>query len=258
MAVSIVRYVESRARVYRYTWRGTVISSFLNPIMYLAAMGLGLGTLVDTGSNPLVDEGISYISFLAPGLLAATMMMSASADSAWPVMAGFKWTKTYYAALATPLRVRDLVLGHLTFGAARLAFIATVFVLISAVFGAIPLGLGLVAVLPAILTGLAFAAPVMAYTAVLNKDNGLANLFRFGIVPMFLFSGTFFPITQLPGWLQPVAYLTPLWHGVALCRGIALQVGTHFHPVVHLLALATFIAVGSALAVRYLTRRMVA
>jgi lipooligosaccharide transport system permease protein len=252
-----LRYFEAQARVYRHTWRGTVISSFANPVMFLAAMGLGLGALVDENAGRGAIEGVTYLQFLAPGLMAATTMQAAAGDSAWPVMGGIKWSKTYMAALATPVRVADLVVGHLSFVAVRMAFVTTVFVVISALFGAMPLGWGMLATLPAILTGLAFSAPVFAYTASVERDTGLSNLFRFGIVPMFLFSGTFFPISQLPGWLQPVAAITPLWHGVELTRAAALQAAPQLPAAAHAAYLVLLAAGGTILAIRRLRIRLV-
>ena len=256
MALVAARYFESRALVYRRTWRGNVVTTFLNPVLYLAAMGLGLGTLVDEGAGREAVEGFAYLTYLAPGLLAATTMQTGAGDGAWPVMAGIKWTKTYEAVLATPLGIRDLVYGHVLWVAARLAFTALVFVVVMALFGAVSIGSGLIAVLPAVLTGLAFTAPVIAYTSTLRDVQGMASLFRFGIVPMFLFSGTFFPVTQLPDWLQPVAYATPLWHGVELTRGVALGIGTTWPPWINVAYLLAFVVVGTALAVRLLGRRM--
>ena len=256
MAVVAVRYFESRALVYRRTWRGNVVTTFLNPVLYLAAMGLGLGTLVDEGSGSDAVAGFAYLTYLAPGLLAATTMQTGAGDGSWPVMAGIKWQKTYEAALSTPVNVRDLVTGHLMWVTARLTFTALVFVIVMALFDAVSLGSGLLAIVPAVLTGLAFAAPITAYTATLKDVQGMVSLFRFGIVPMFLFSGTFFPITQLPGWLQPVAYLTPLWHGVELTRGVALDVGTTWDPWISVAYLLALVAVGLTLGVRFLGRRM--
>ena len=99
---------------YRRTWRGSIYSSVLNPVLYLGAMGLGLGTLVDKhGSSSL--GGVSYLAFLAPGLLAAAAMQTALGESTYPVLASVKWLKTYQAAAATPLRPADLFRGHLLF-----------------------------------------------------------------------------------------------------------------------------------------------
>ncbi len=255
MAAPALRVVEAHARVYRRTWRGSVISTFLSPAMYLLAMGIGLGALVDRGAGSAA-LGIPYLTFLAPGLLVAAAMQTGAGDGSWPVMAGIKWTKTYHATLATPIRVQDLVVGHVSWVGVRVTFVSVVFVLVMAAFGAVPVGAGLLAVVPAVLTGLAFTSPVTAYAAWLERDTGLSNLFRFGIVPMFLFSGTFFPITQLPGWMQPLAYLVPLWHGVELARGISLGLPMTFSPAIHVTYLLVWIAVGTVVGIRLFRRRL--
>ena len=121
-----LRVFESEARVYRRTWRGSVISSFLNPILYLAAMGVGLGSLVDQ-NLPGGVEGVSYLTFLAPGLLVANAMQTGAGEGAWKVMAGIKWQRHYEAILSTPVAVRDLVAGHLTWVAVRLLMVASIF-----------------------------------------------------------------------------------------------------------------------------------
>lgn len=249
-----LRVVEAGARRYRHTWRASVISSFLNPVLLLVAMGVGLGSLVDDRGGP---GGLPYLTWLAPGLLAAAAMQTAAGESAYPVMAGIKWIKTYDAALATPITVRDLVAGHLGWVTIRVTQVSVVFALVITVFGVTGPGQALLAAVPAVLTGVAFAGPVTAYTARLEDETGLSSLFRFGIVPLFLFSGTFFPISQLPDPVQPLAYATPLWHGVELARGFALGIPTTFPPLVHLGYLAVVAAGGSVLATRLLRRRMV-
>ena len=254
MTTPALRYFETRAVVYRHTWRGSVITTFINPILYLAAMGVGLGTLVDDGA---ALDGFRYLSFLAPGLLAATAMQTAAGDASYPVMAGIKWNRTFEAALATPIRVRDLVRGHLTWVTARVAFTSAVFAVVMAAFGAAPLWRSLLAVLPAVLTGMAFAAPTTAYTSKLKDPQGLAALFRFGVIPMFLFSGTFFPVGQLPDIIQPIAYVTPLWHGVQLCRAVALGIPTVTSPLVSVAYLLAWFIIGGIVATRFLRSRMV-
>lgn len=256
MALTSLRVAEAGARVYRRTWRGSVISTFLNPVLYLLAMGVGLGKLVDAEAGTATLD-LPYLTFLAPGLLAATAMQTAAGDSAYPVMAGIKWRKTYEAALATPLSVTDLVFGHLTWVGIRLTFVTTVYAAIMTLFGATTLGQGLLSIPPAVVTGLAFAAPVTAYTARLKRETGLSNMFRFGIVPLFLFSGTFFPIDQLPDGIEPFAYLTPLWHGVSLCRGFALGLDFPVNPLLSFAYLAFWVAAGTWLAVRFMRRRLV-
>jgi lipooligosaccharide transport system permease protein len=242
------RVAESEARVYRRVWRGSVFSSFLSPVLYLLAMGVGLGSLIDA-NLPAGVEGMSYLTFLAPGLLVATAMQTGAGEGAWKVMAGFKWRKTYYAILATPIGVRGLVLGLLAWGAVRIAIVSVAFVIVTVAFRIIDPLPGLVAIIPALLVGMATLAPVMAYTAGLKREQGLTTLFRFGIVPMFLFSGTFFPISQLPEWLQPVAFVTPLFHGVELARWITLDVDPAVAPWLSVVYLLAWIVAGTIAAV---------
>jgi len=249
MAAPALRFMETQARVYRRTWKASAFTTFLNPVLFLLAMGMGLGTLVDRGEAASL-QGLSYLQFLAPGLLAATAMQTAAGDSSFPVMAGIKWQKTYYAALATPISARDLAFGHMAWVVVRLLMATVAFVVVMAVFGVARFPGVIVAILPATLTGMAFGAPITAFAARLDNDYHLSSLFRFGIVPLFLFSGTFFPIGQLPGWLQPVAYATPLWHGVELTRATALGTAPAFSPVLHVAYLLLWIGVGTVLAER--------
>ena len=242
---------------YRRTWRGVTLSSLFNPVLYLTAMGLGLGTLVDRhGVRPQLD-GVTYLAFLAPGLLAASVMQTATNESTWPVMGAVKWFRSYHAMLATPLRVIDVLVGHLAWIALRLLMVSTVFVVIMAAFGA-PRSWWVVAAVPAaVLCGMAFAAPIAAFAATRDSPNGFSALFRFGIIPMFLFSGTFFPVGQLPGWIRPLAYLTPLWHGVDLCRSLSLGRVDPGLAAVHVGYLAALVAGGAACAYLTYRRRLV-
>ena len=255
-APAALRVVEAGARVYRRTWRGSVISTFLNPALYLLAMGVGLGKLVDQGGGSS-NLALPYLTFLAPGLLAATAMQTAAGDASFPVMAGIKWRKTYHATLATPIGVRDLVLGHLGWVTIRVAFVSVVYAAIMTAFGATSPRQAALSVPPAVLVGLAFAAAVTAYTARLKNEIGLSNLFRFGIVPLFLFSGTFFPIAQLPDWIEPLAYATPLFHGVSLCRGLALGIPFEAPWAASVAYLAAWVAGGAWLSLRVMRRRLV-
>ena len=143
MTSGAVRVLEGQLVAYRRTWRGSVITTFVNPVLFLSAMGLGLGSLVDRGDQlgPL-----SYLAFYASGLLAAQAMQTGVGDAAFPVMAGFKWTKTYHTALSTPVSTRDLVFGHAAFVLLRVALAATAFALAAAAFGAFPVTAALAAV----------------------------------------------------------------------------------------------------------------
>jgi lipooligosaccharide transport system permease protein len=132
-----------------------------------------------------------------------------------------------------------------------------VYAAIMTAFGATSPLEGLLAVPPAVLTGAAFAAAVTAYTARLKDETGLSTLFRFGIVPLFLFSGTFFPVAQLPDWIEWLAYATPLFHGVSLCRGLALGIPFEAHPAISVAYLLAWVVAGAWLALRFMRRRLV-
>ena len=240
---------------YRRTWRGSIYSSVLNPLLYLGAMGIGLGTLVDAHGTARLG-GLSYLAFLAPGLLAAAAMQAAVEESTYPVLGSVKWRRTYYAATASPLRPADLFHGHLLFTTMRLAMNSAVFLAVMAAFGAVASPWALAALPAAVLTGLAFAAPVEAWAITVTKDTSFALIFRFGLIPLFLFSGTFFPITQLPAWLRPLAYLTPLWHGVALCRSLTLGTASLGGALAHVTYLAAVAAVSIAAGNRSYARRL--
>lgn len=242
---------------YRRTYRGTAISTVLEPLGFLAAMGLGLGVLVDKTSDASSLGGVTYLEFIAPGLLAATAMQTMTFESTYTVLGAIKWHKQYHAMLATPLRVIDLLAGHLLFVLLRLAISTTVFLVIMALFGTISSPLALLCVPVGILTGFCYAPAIFAFSATRENDSGFAMLFRFGITPMFLFAGTFFPISQLPDWMEPIAWLVPLWHGVDLCRDLALGGSTWSSAAMHLTYLVGWTVIGFAVALRTFEKRLV-
>ena len=239
---------------YKRTWRSSVVTSFLIPVLYLAAMGIALGSLIDKHSHGV--DGVTYVAFLAPGLLAGTCMQIGTNDATYPVMGAIKWMRTYLAQLAAPLDVHDVLLGHLAWIAARLAIVVSIYLAVMAAFGVVYSPWAVLALPAGVLTGIAFSAPVSAFAATQDKDVAFSTLYRFAIIPMFLFSGTFFPISQLPAWLQAVAYATPLYHGVTLCRDLTLgQVG--WPDIGHAAYLAGLILVGYLVGRRTFARRLV-
>jgi lipooligosaccharide transport system permease protein len=257
-STGIERVLEHRFLVYRRTFRASLFSSFLTPVLFLAAMGLGLGSYVSTSSTAALD-GVSYLAFLAPGLLAATCMQSAAFEATFPIMAGLLWNRTFHAMHATPISGRDVTLGNLAWIAARMLLIATVFTVVMVLFGATESPLVVFAIPAAALTGMAFAAPIAAFSATQRTPEKFNAIFRFGITPLFLFSGTFFPLDSLPPILQPLAWITPLYHGVVLTRGFSLgTIGEEpVLAVVHLLVLLGFIVVGTIWADRTISARLV-
>ncbi|MHB8439809.1 MAG: ABC transporter permease [Acidimicrobiales bacterium] len=250
-----LRAAQYFAYQYRKTWRGSVTTSFLYPVLYLAAMGLGLGTLINAHSGHI--DHVKYLVFLAPGLLASTAMQIGGNEATYPVLNCIKWDKAYVAMLATPLEVGDVLLGHMAWIAMRLLTVCAIYVAIMAAFGTVLSWWALAAVPAAILTGLSFTTPIAAFSATQEKDSVFSTLYRLVLIPLFLFSGTFFPVDQLPGWLQVVAESTPLYHGVSLCRDLTLGQIHLAGDLVHVLYLVALVAVGVVLARRTYRRRLV-
>jgi lipooligosaccharide transport system permease protein len=215
------RVFEHRAYQYRRAFRGSLFGSFVNPVLFLLAMGIGLGSYVNAQS-PEAFGGVTYLQFLAPGLLAGTVMQNAIFEATFPVMHGLVWRRIFHAMHATPIGPRAVALGNLLWIAFRLALVAAIFLVVAAAFGALRSPLAVLAIPTAVLTGLAFAGPMGAYMATQRTPDSFSAIFRWVITPLYLFSGTFFPISGLPGALQPIAWLSPLWHGVELTRGFAL------------------------------------
>ena len=202
---------------YRRTWRATVLSSVVLPLLTMLGFGLGVGAFV-TGDI----QGVSYLEWMVPGLIATTAVQTAVGESTWPVLSSFEWVRSYFAQAAAPLRIGDILGGHLAFMVFRVLLAAASFVLVASLFGAVRSPWALAALPIAALLGLAVAAPAAAYTASVPGDMFLAMLFRFVVLPMSLFSGVFFPIESLPEILRWIAYALPLWHGVDLCRAAVL------------------------------------
>jgi lipooligosaccharide transport system permease protein len=255
---ALARVVEHRALQYRRTFRASIFSSFGIPVLFLAAMGFGLGGYVDRSADAVL-HGLTYLQFLAPGLLAATVMQTGSFEATFPILGGLQWNKIFHAMFATPIRPADIVLGNVAWIAFRLSLVGAVFALVIVLFGASGSALVILAVPCAVLTGLAFATPIMAFTATQRTPDRFATLFRFGVTPLFLFSGTFFPIESLPSFLQPVAWLSPLWHGVDLCRALMLGTVTEAPglALIHALVLVGLSVLGIVVALRTVESRLV-
>lgn len=253
-----LRQYDYWATVFRRTWKGTVVSYFLMPFLYLGAMGIGLGSFIDADTEQARLGGLSYLAFLAPGLLATMSMQTAVSESTWPVMGMIKWHKVYQAMLATPMRVRDLLLAHFGFIAFRLFATSAVFIAVVAVFGVVESLVGAIsAVIVGVLVGMAHTTPTFAYSARLESDSGFAIIYRLGVIPMFLFSGAFFPVSQMPDAVEWLAYLMPVWHGVELTRMLTTDQLSWLPAVGHLAYLGLWLAVGWWLALKSFTKRLV-
>jgi lipooligosaccharide transport system permease protein len=231
---------------YRRNWRATAFASLLQPLLFLVAFGVGFGALIDSGGRAAqLTGGVPYLVYLAPALLAVGAVQTATFESSYPILSAFKWQRTYWGVAATPVTPRQLADGQLAWIALRLAISGAVYLLVVVLFGAVR-GPGVLASLIfAVLCGMAFSAPLVAFSATLNKEgNVFAAVFRFVVLPMTLFSGTFFPISQLPDAVRPVAWISPLWHGTELARGAALGTLRWWPAVGHTAYLAALLVAG--------------
>jgi ABC-type polysaccharide/polyol phosphate export permease len=238
---------------YRKTWRGTIVISVANPLLFLAGIGAGLGHLVDRHA-PVQLGSVSYLAFFAPGLLAASAMQTGFIEASGRVAMAAGWAGSYRSAVTTPLEPAQIMGGHLLFIAFRVLSSSAAFVAVMAVFGASD-GWWALAVLPAaLLTGLAFATPAAAWAVGVRFPRQINTVFRFVIMPMYMFSGTFFATTQLPGWLRFAVEALPLWQGVELCRSLSLGTAGALGASFHAAYLLTLTAAG-VLAARSTYRR---
>ncbi len=257
-AGGVLRIVEHYWVWYRRNWRATAVSSVLQPLLFLLAFGVGFGSLVDgTGRVVEATGGPDYLVWLAPALLAVSAVQSATFESTYPVLSGFKWQRVYHAMTAAPITPAQVALAHLTWISAKSAGSGLIYIAVIAGFGGIVGPAILVSLLAAVLTGAAVAALITAFAATLDTEGGAFSvLFRLVLIPMTLFSGTFFPVDRLPAVIQPLAWVSPLWHGTELARAAALDRWVPLAALGHLAYLLVLLAVGATLAMRAYTRRL--
>jgi lipooligosaccharide transport system permease protein len=250
--------VEHHWTWYRRNWRATAISSVVQPLLFLLAFGVGFGALINgTGRAAQATGGLDYLVWLAPALLAVSAVQTSVFDSTYPVLSGFKWQRHYLAMTATPIEPAQVLAGHLAWMQLKIAGCGAVYVGVIAVFGGVRSPGIVAALLAAMLTGAAVAALVTAFTAgVEDEGTSFSVLFRLVLIPMTLFSGTFFPVDRLPPWVRPVAWASPLWHGTELARAAALGRGSPLAALGHVVLLAALVVVGSVVAVRRFRRRL--
>jgi len=240
-----VRITELELLLYRRIWRENVIGAFVQPFLYLVGVGVGVGSLIDDGGDRAAILGeTSYFAFYATALLATTAMFNTSQEALWPTMDGFRWSNAFRGMIGTPLEPRDLATAFLlTFGGRALVTsggVACVLALFPStrslgLFGAVP---------AAVLCGLAFAMPIAAWTGSRDVDNTFPAILRFVVMPMFLFGGAFYPVEQLPRALEVIAWFTPLWHAIELCRELVLGGVDTGSAVGHVSVLVSYIAAG--------------
>jgi lipooligosaccharide transport system permease protein len=244
------RLVERNILSYRRQWV-VLLSGFFEPVFYLFGIGYGLGTLIP---NVLGPEGrpISYGLFVAPALLASSAMNGAIYDSTFNVFFKLRYAKTYDAVLATPLGVGDVAVGEVTWALIRGTLYSTGFVVVMAIFGLVGSPWALLTLPAAMLIGFAFAAAGMAATTFMRAWTDFDYIAMITL-PLFLFSGTFYPLSAYPPALQAIVTLTPLYHGVDLLRSLSIgSVGPGI--LVHVAYLAVMGMIGLAIVARRLDK----
>ena len=250
-------YAEQVLRVMKgYGWT-IVMYGVGQPVAYLFAMGVGLATLVDTNSTAAFG-GVSYLAFIAPALLISAAVMTAANEFTFPVMDGFKWRRVYYGPHASPLTPQQIALGQIIAVTVRLLLQSAIYFGVVALFGASPDAWGWASILVATLAGLSFGLPLMAYAASIKEDKGqFAMVMRFIVMPLFLFSGTFFPLDTLPLAVRWIGWISPIWHGTELGR--VLSYGYQEPPlltIAHVVFLLALCVAGWVLTKRQFVKRM--
>ncbi|ROR95616.1 lipooligosaccharide transport system permease protein [Salana multivorans] len=241
-----------------YGWT-IIVGGVGSPLLYLLGLGLGLAAVIPVSVADGAAGPVSYVTFVAPALLVTATIGVASEEFTYPVMGGFKWRKTFFGIAATPVSPPQIVSGLVIAVVGRMLFVSVAYYALMVVFGAVPQpGLGMLSILAGLLAGLAFGLPLLAYASSIREDKGqFALVQRFIFTPLFLFSGTFYPLDTLPVWLHPIGWLSPVWHGAQLGRWATYGAPTPgWLLAVHALALVAIAAVAGYVAGRVFTRRL--
>jgi lipooligosaccharide transport system permease protein len=242
-------------------WLGAIIAFGLgNPVLYLLSVGIGIGALVDANSGGVNPLGVPYLTFLAPALLATAAIQAAMDETTFPTMQGFIWDKSFFSMISTQLMARDIVGGIMIASSIRCIFNTVIYAAVLVAFGAIPLASVPVLVFAAIFAGISFAAVMLAVVSFVKQDDGFfAIVGRFILTPMFMFSGTFYPLESLPIYLQWIGWVSPVWHATNLGRN--LSYGLDVEPwllAVHVIFMGAILVAGMIVATRKFHSRLTA
>ncbi len=229
-----------------------------NPVLYLISIGLGVGAYVDKNTGGMGVDGVSYVTFLAPALLATAAIQGAIDESVYPTLEGFKWNKTFFSMNATPLSGNHIAMGVFLNSLIRVIFTAVIYWLVMLAFGVLESPRAWLAIFTAVMAGAAFGALMQALAGMLeNEDVFFTVLGRFVIMPLFLFSGTFYPLTNMPIYLQWIGWISPLWHATELGRWLS-----YGHEIssqmlyVHFIFLNSLLLIGIIASRRIFTKRL--
>jgi len=235
-------------------WFWLIISlAIANPVLYLISIGLGVGAYIDNNTGGMGVDGVSYITFLAPALLATAAIQGAIDESVFPTLEGFKWNKIFFSMNATPLSGNHIATGVFLNSLIRVTFTAIIYWLVMLAFGVLESPRAWLAIFTAIMAGAAFGAMMQALAGMLENENIFFTVLnRFVIMPLFLFSGTFYPLTNMPIYLQWVGWISPLWHATELGRWL-----TYGHEISSLMLYTHFIFLNSLLLIGIIASRRI-
>ncbi|MEU8278823.1 ABC transporter permease [Microbispora bryophytorum] len=245
-----VAVLERHLTLYRRLWQASVFSSFVLPVLFLLSIGIGVGGYVGR------VQGVDYLSWIVPGVLASTAFQISVGESTYSVLGDFKWVRAYHAMRATPVEPVDMVRGHLLYLVFRVTIAVVAFLVVVVFFGGLHSPWALVTPLVCALLTVSVAAPVTAFAATIDHDSYFSLLFRLVVLPASLFSGVFFPVEQLTAVLRPLAYASPMWHAVELCRAATLGRAPAWPVPVHAGYLLVWAVAGLFLAVRAFRRKL--
>ncbi|HEY7854788.1 MAG TPA: ABC transporter permease [Aquiluna sp.] len=252
------RVAEYRLRQVTKWWGSIVAFGLGNPILFLLSVGLGVGSLVDANNGAEALGGVSYLQFVAPALLAAAAIQGVMDEVTFPTMDGFVWDKAFFAIGATSVSPKQIANGVMIVALLRGLFTTVLYLGILLAFGAIPVASVLPLLFTSMFAGWGWASLMLAFTARLESDDGyFAIISRFVVAPLFLFSGTFYPLEQMPIYLQPIGWVSPIWHSTELGR--FLSYGAEIEPImffVHFGYLALMGVVGMSLAYPKFNQRL--
>jgi lipooligosaccharide transport system permease protein len=224
-----------------------------NPVLYLISIGLGVGAYIDKNTGGMGVDGVSYITFLAPALLATAAIQGAIDESVYPTLEGFKWNKIFFSMNSTPLSGNHIAMGVFLNSLIRVIFTAVIYWFVMLAFGVLESPRAWLAIFTAVMAGAAFGALMQALAGMLeNEDIFFTVLQRFVIMPLFLFSGTFYPLTNMPIFLQWIGWISPLWHATELGRWL-----TYGHEISSLMLYTHFIFLNSLLLIGVIASRRI-
>jgi len=253
------RYIlEARLRgMFKFFWVIAAIA-VLNPLLYLISFGVGVGALISSHSGPHGIDGVPYLVFIAPALLATSAIQGSIDEVIFPTLDGFKWGKLFFAMNATPQTGNTIASGVFMAAMVRTTLSVLVYSTILYLFGAMDSPHSYLAIPIAILAGASFGAVMLAFAShTTNEDLFFTIVGRFLIGPMFLFSGTFYPLNSLPVALQFFGWISPLWHATELGRYAAY--GHHISGtmiLIHFLYLSVMLVAGLYFAFKQYSKRL--